>query len=296
MSQIADISHGFAFGEALYPQGGVFGPLTDRYLSLVLVHEGRVTVTCDDTVTTLDEGHCAFFFNERNYSSQFDGNRRARVSWCEATPSNLPESLALRVRCGTTRIVISQRLGSLMRMGVELGSKFGTNINMFRNALGEAVFLAFFYEAGLWEEALNTPPSLQVARQFVDDNFARDLTVSQLARRASVTPQHLIALFKKHVGVTPGRYLWRKRTERSQFLLLHTELTIAEIAYQCGYKNPFHFSRQIKQRFGMTPKQIRSNRGYRTPAEIAENKSGMVVKAEGRREWLGQVAAGVSRH
>lgn len=289
MPEIADTSHGFAFGEALYPLGGTFGPLTGRYVCILLVHEGQVSVTCDDDVTTLDEGQCGIFFNERIYLSRFEINRRVRVSWCEATPANVPESLALRMRRGATRIDISQRLRSLVSMGVELGATFGTNVNMFRNALGEAVFLALLYEAGLWEEALSVPHSLQVARQFIDDNFAQHLTVSQLARRALVTPQHLIALFKKHVGVTPSRYLWQKRAERSHFLLLHTGLAIAEIAYQCGYKNPFHFSRQIKQQFGLSPKEIRANRGYRVPAELAENaaRQNSPVDFRGRAAWMG---------
>ncbi len=294
MSDVADSSHGFSFGEALYPMGGVFGPLKGRYVCVLLVHEGQVTITCDDTMTTLDEGQCGIFYNDRIYLAEFEIKRRVRVSWCEATPSNLPEPVTMRLRRGGAGIETSERLRSLVQTGVELGSAFGININMFRNALGEAVFHAFFYEARMWEQTLHIPASVQIARQIMDEGLSRDLTVSQLADEASITPQHLITLFRKHMGITPIRYLWQKRADRSRFLLLHTGLTIAEIAYQCGYKNPFHFSRQIKQRFGMSPKEIRKKRGYRTPPEIAQNArptdEGGRVKAEGRSEWLGQVS------
>lgn len=296
MSEVADASRGFAFGEAVYPLGGIFGPLTGRYVCILLVNQGQATITCDDTTTTLNEGQCGMFYNERSYLADFGTDRCVRVSWCEATPAvHLPESVAMRIRRGGAGIDLSERLATLMRTGVELGSAFGTNINMLRNALGETVFHAFFHDARMWEQTLTVPQSVQIAKQFIDENFARDLTVSDLANRASITPQHLISLFRKHMGVTPIRYLWQKRAERSRFLLLHTGLTIAEIAYQCGYKNPFHFSRQIKQRFAMSPKEIRNKRGYRTPAEITENSYGgsreKRVQAQGRSEWLGQVLA-----
>lgn len=293
VSDIADSSQGFAFGEALYPLGGVYGPLTGRYLCILLVHEGQVTITSDDSRAMLDEGQCGIFYSEHSYLAEFEIRRRVRVSWCEATPGNLPEAVAMRVRGGSAGIDISERLDTLIRIGVDLGSAFGANINAFRNALGEAVFHAFFHDARMWEQALQMPRPVQTAKQHIDDNFADDLTVAGLASKAGVTPQHLISLFGKHLGVTPIRYLWQKRADRSQFLLLNTGLTIAEIAYQCGYKNPFHFSRQIKQRYGVSPKEIRARGGYRTPAELRELSkftgriSGLTVK--GRSELHGQV-------
>ncbi len=41
-----------------------------------------------------------------------------------------------------------------------------------------------------------------------------------------------------------------------------TGLTVAEIAYQCGYKNSYHFSRQIKTSYGRPPTEIRRRKGY----------------------------------
>ncbi|WP_395447970.1 helix-turn-helix transcriptional regulator [Aminobacter sp. UC22_36] len=85
-----------------------------------------------------------------------------------------------------------------------------------------------------------------------------------------VTPQHLVSSFRKHIGVAPVRYLWQVRASRGHFLLLQTGLPISDIAYQCGYKNPFHFSRPISDQFGMSPRQVRENKGYRMANDVAE--------------------------
>ncbi len=49
------------------------------------------------------------------------------------------------------------------------------------------------------------------------------------------------------------------RIERAKQLLLHTNLQIQEIAYQCGYQNGNHFMRQFKEHTGETAKNYRIN-------------------------------------
>ncbi len=59
------------------------------------------------------------------------------------------------------------------------------------------------------------------------------------------------------MGCTPARHLWKFRLERGVAMLEETGHTVAEIAYRCGFKNPFHFSRLIKQQAGRPPREIR---------------------------------------
>jgi transcriptional regulator GlxA family with amidase domain len=59
------------------------------------------------------------------------------------------------------------------------------------------------------------------------------------------------------MNTTPARYLWQFRIERGAAMLGETGHTVAEIAYRCGFQNPFHFSRLVKQHFGQSPKEIR---------------------------------------
>lgn len=100
---------------------------------------------------------------------------------------------------------------------------------------------------------------------------SREITLDQLASIANLSPQHLISSFSKNIGLTPMRYLWQARANRGRALLLQSGLSVSEIAYQCGYKNPFHFSRHIRQNFGMAPTEVRANKGYRPPSDILES-------------------------
>lgn len=60
LETIVDVGHGFAFGETVYSRGGIYGPLTNRYVSLIFVYEVFIKVTCDDETTRLVGGQAAF--------------------------------------------------------------------------------------------------------------------------------------------------------------------------------------------------------------------------------------------
>jgi AraC family L-rhamnose operon regulatory protein RhaS len=270
MRAFIDGGRGYIFGEAIYPAGGVYGPLKERYVTLLIIHEGKARVFCDDDETVMGARSCGFFRNERRLFIEYAEGRNTRVSWCEGYAGDLPEAMAMRLRSVSPRIPLSKRVEAIQRMGVELGPGSGPNLNMLRNSLGETIFLAYFHEAQMSEQERLMPRSVLRARFYIDENYEKEITVERLAVLVGVTPQHLVSSFRKHVGVTPVRYLWQVRAQRGHSLLLQTGLPISEIAYQCGYKNPFHFSRQISEQFGMSPRDVRTNQGYRLASDIAE--------------------------
>ncbi|MET2828914.1 TOBE domain-containing protein [Mesorhizobium shangrilense] len=138
MHAFIDSGRGFIFGEAIYPAGGVYGPLKERYVTLLIIHEGKARVFCDDDETVMGPRSCGFFRNERNLFIEYAEGRNTRVSWCEGYAGDLPEALALRLRSLSPRIPLSQRVEAMQRLGVELGAGSGSNLNMLRNALGIA--------------------------------------------------------------------------------------------------------------------------------------------------------------
>jgi AraC-like DNA-binding protein len=273
MQPLVDPEHGFSFGEAIYPAGGIYGPLSNRYVNLLMMQEGRAKVTYDDETIVIQAGQCGFIRNERFVQFEYEKSMRSKVSWCEGYPTLLPESEGLRLPDVASQIPISERLQTLQRLGLELGETSGATVNILRNALGQTLFTAYFHESQRSERERHIPLAIHRARQYLEDNFEIEITVDRLAKIVALTPQHLISSFRKHLGMTPIRYLWKVRANRGHQLLLRTGLTIAEITFQCGYKNSFHFSRQIKQQFGMSPTEVRATMGYRKPSEVAENTS-----------------------
>lgn len=92
---------------------------------------------------------------------------------------------------------------------------------------------------------------------FIRDHLAQPLSVPQLARAAHMSPSRFHAFFREHIGCTPMDYVKRLRLDEACKRLLVCEDSISQISERIGFCNQFHFSREFKARFGMTPSEYR---------------------------------------
>lgn len=63
--------------------------------------------------------------------------------------------------------------------------------------------------------------------------------------------------FRRLYGVSPGKWLLKRRLECSAHLLSTTSMSVTDIVFECGFEQPAHFSRAFKARFGHTPSDYR---------------------------------------
>lgn len=98
------------------------------------------------------------------------------------------------------------------------------------------------------------------AKQYIQQHLEDPaLTCEQVAAATGISSRHLNRLFAQE-GISPGRYMVDKRLERARHLLASPRrhrLSIAEIAYGCGFSSQAHFARAFKSRFEMTPSESR---------------------------------------
>src|ERR1700755_705799 len=90
--------------------------------------------------------------------------------------------------------------------------------------------------------------------------------VSRLAKASGVSEAHFARSFKDAFGVPPHRYLLTRRIERASALLRDTDLSITEIAFQCGYESLGTFGRTFRDVTGESPGDLRA-REKATPYE-----------------------------
>ena len=93
--------------------------------------------------------------------------------------------------------------------------------------------------------------------EFMSCHFAEPLTLERLAAEACISKFHFVRLFRERVGQSPHRYLAELRLDAAQRMLISSELSIAEIALECGYSTATHFSTSFARRFGMSPTSFR---------------------------------------
>ncbi len=101
------------------------------------------------------------------------------------------------------------------------------------------------------------PAKALEAKELIDAQFDRELSVGGLASALFISPDYLRQLFKSAFDDSPMQYLIRRRIQVAQDLLCTTDLPINAVARRVGIDNPYYFSRLFKKVVGQTPSQWR---------------------------------------
>ncbi len=94
---------------------------------------------------------------------------------------------------------------------------------------------------------------IRQAQQFISSHIREKLSVPLVARQVDVSPSYLTALFHKNLQISPGEYIRRIKLQESKQMIRENNLNFTEIAAQLQYSTVHHFSRQFKEKFGITP-------------------------------------------
>lgn len=103
-----------------------------------------------------------------------------------------------------------------------------------------------------------TEPQLSEVFQFIEANYHRPITLSDVAQAVGYSPAYLTHLMGRQTGETVQRWIIKRRMAAARSLLLETDLLIEQIAEQVGYHSIVHFFRQFRQLHATTPQAWRS--------------------------------------
>lgn len=94
---------------------------------------------------------------------------------------------------------------------------------------------------------------IRKAQQYISNHIQEKLSVPLVARKVDVSPSYLTALFHKNLQISPGEYIRRIKLQESKQMIREDKLNFTEIAAALQYSTVHHFSRQFKEKFGITP-------------------------------------------
>ena len=94
---------------------------------------------------------------------------------------------------------------------------------------------------------------IRQAQQYISTHIREKLSVPLVARQVDVSPSYLTALFHKNLQISPGEYIRRIKLQESKQMIRENNLNFTEIAAELQYSTVHHFSRQFKDKFGITP-------------------------------------------
>lgn len=103
------------------------------------------------------------------------------------------------------------------------------------------------------------PSKITTVVNYILTNLQQNMTVAELAEKASLNADYFSRQFTEHMGERPLHYIQSKRIERAQFMILTTDLSFYEIALQTGFETLAYFSRVFKRITSQSPSEYRRN-------------------------------------
>ncbi len=259
LSQLDTLPNRVFFGDVVYEPGGTYGPRIQPDYQLLFIHSGSAEVEIDGQRHPLGRGEMALLRPGHREFFRFSETTRTHHRWCNFTWS-LSADAARRVEELAFDAPLSQRAQHLTNLGLSLQHDPDAPEPLLRH-LAAASFWEFVGAQREHPAAARAtlPGALTRVQTYLAQHYADDLSLAKLGAVASLSPEHLTRLFRKHLRTTPTEQLWQVRTQQGLLYLRHTGLPVEQVAYRCGFKTAAHFSRRIKARYGLSPRQIRAD-------------------------------------
>lgn len=111
---------------------------------------------------------------------------------------------------------------------------------------------------------------ISAATVYIEQRLDQALAISEVANEVGLSPFHFQRLFFSTVGENVSEYVKRRRLEKGAKILLSTpELSVIDVAMDCGFQSHSAFSRAFKAQFGQSPSAFRA--GNRTESHASDS-------------------------
>lgn len=96
---------------------------------------------------------------------------------------------------------------------------------------------------------------IERAIKYIKENLTADLSLENVAHYVGMSPIHFHNCFKTATSCTLRRYVEEQRIRKAANMLVTTNHTLAQIAYECGFSTQAYFSYAFKRRMKLTPRE-----------------------------------------
>jgi AraC family transcriptional regulator, transcriptional activator of pobA len=161
----------------------------------------------------------------------------------------------------------SELLVLFEKIRAEATSTFSNKFEFVKSYLRLAImYLNRYYEKRIQNNQKPNPQATGIAtvrafQELISENIKADhklRAVAEFAQALSIHPNHLNAVCKEVVGKTASELLQDSILLQAKSLIMNSEYSMKEIAYQLGYEEPNYFFRFFKKHIGLTPSEFKN--------------------------------------
>lgn len=236
----------FEEGDVQYVcEGCVYHP---KYGDIILIPPGKFHMSVINAESTRYKRHVVYL-----YPSAFD-----------AIGHGVLASFLSRANGDMFALGSVEARRTFMDLFRSLKENFNLEPSPLEEALGLSYMIHIFYllnqkDCQPKNEISSLPENILMIQRYIDHNFSRITSVSQVAKHFFYSREYVSRLFKKHFDTTISDYIMKRRIAESQSLIIQG-ISLIDIAYQVGFGSLSTFIRAFRSITNMTPSVYRKMR------------------------------------
>ena len=242
------------YGWEVHKAGSSYGPAERDYYILHFITKGKGRFVIGDKEYILKKGDC--FLLPPKITTYYEADKKNPytyywVGFDGIEAKGLLEKTGLVI--GDNYVIHPKNYNLVFEMFSTFDVTTMNNLAIPYHLVGKLYLL--FSEIMSDQSVENEQKSnyVDLAINYINLNYAKNISIELLSRIVGVDRTHFYRLFKEATKISPKEYLSNLRIEKAKMLLCNSNMNIKEIALSVGFSNYLSFERVFKEKNGINP-------------------------------------------
>ena len=168
----------------------------------------------------------------------------------------ISEGTKLLIESGSNKPLFDSMFRYILSQTVDTMSADTTKLNSVMGSILNIIYRDYHLDISK-EKSEVKGKNIRPVREFIEKNYALNLSIDGLAKEFFISPFYLSKKFKAETGFTINQYIISCRMGEAQRLLIFSDKQIKNIALDCGYDSLPYFYTTFKKYAGCTPQEYK---------------------------------------
>ena len=242
---------------------GVSWPHYHSLYEIYFLEEGNCTYVIDNKLYNVQSGDIIIIPDGIIHHTKYDNIKHSRIL-INCAHEYIPDSLQSIISSGNyfyrNPFIVDEIRKTLEKIENEYNLK-DTFSDEIISCCTHSLFYLLLRNTESCVDIDDGNKIIEQAVAYIRENFSSDISLSSIAKRFSVSPEHFSRLFKKETGLGFSKYLNSLRLRYAEQLLKSSEgQSITQVAGICGFEDSNYFSKKFKEAYGNSPKKVQKKR------------------------------------